>query len=455
MRALAFGSLLFLSLAGVGCSASDDDSGGGVASNDPNVTGCTGANCVPGASSGAANEPAPTHTDAKKNGDETGIDCGGPTAPKCGDGLGCAAASDCESAVCTSGKCQPASGTDGVKNGDETDLDCGGTKTGAPKCVAGKACNVHEDCASNGCGYDKKCALAASCAAHFGGDTCGEGEVGDPGAKHESCCTSLPIDTLPGPKLDKYLVTAGRMRQFIERTQGDVKSLMEKIGPGNPSWDASWNDMLPTNLDDAHYLLGENGQVTMPARAGCDMPSGGRTYWMSKQDLQDIGEDGEFAFPQDTLDQKALNCVDFYMLQALCIWDGGRLAKNAEIVAAWTAGENRVYPWGGAEMDLPDQSLTNWKYSYAFPEVYDKGNVVYVGAPGRFPGGYGKFGHADLAGLLMELTFDMTTVNGVVNDSWTGAGSWEGHGILTHAKAYGAVQAGRAYWAAGGRCAHD
>ena len=50
----------------------------------------------------------------------------------------------------------------------------------------------------------------------FGGDTCGSGETGAPGAKHESCCTSIAVPRPAadgGPyTLDKYQITAGRMR---------------------------------------------------------------------------------------------------------------------------------------------------------------------------------------------------------------------------------------------------
>ncbi len=54
---------------------------------------------------GGTNPPAPTCTDGIQNGNETGIDCGGP------DCTPCAVASTC---------------TDGIQNGNETGIDCGG-----------------------------------------------------------------------------------------------------------------------------------------------------------------------------------------------------------------------------------------------------------------------------------------------------------------------------------------
>jgi len=49
----------------------------------------------------------PTCSDGKKNGNETGIDCGG-SCPRCADGQGCLSRDDCASGVCatgTSGTC--------------------------------------------------------------------------------------------------------------------------------------------------------------------------------------------------------------------------------------------------------------------------------------------------------------------------------------------------------------
>jgi hypothetical protein len=70
---------------------------------------------------------APTCMDGARNGNETGLDCGGlPSCPRCPTGQGCKVGSDCESGVCWAGACEPPKCTDGIKNGDEADWDCGG-----------------------------------------------------------------------------------------------------------------------------------------------------------------------------------------------------------------------------------------------------------------------------------------------------------------------------------------
>ncbi len=74
----------------------------------------------------------PTCTDGIKNGDETGIDCGGScapctVAPTCNDGI----KNGDETGIDCGGSCEPcivaSTCTDGIKNGNETGIDCGGS----------------------------------------------------------------------------------------------------------------------------------------------------------------------------------------------------------------------------------------------------------------------------------------------------------------------------------------
>src|SRR5690606_27330968 len=115
--------------------------------------------------------------------------------------------------------------------------------------------------------------------------------------------------------LDKYVVTAGRFRQFVERTNGNIRGWMQANAAQNPDWNASWNTMLPSNVAEANWLLGPTGNGTL--RRGCDLgASRGRTYWMSDAENKALGETGKHPFGKDVLDQKALNCVDFTMMAA-------------------------------------------------------------------------------------------------------------------------------------------
>ena len=435
---------------------------------EPSMSG--GSSGAPGESPDAGGA-SPSANDGIKNGDESDVDCGGSSPNRCTEGMACRVANDCADGVCTAGRCAAPSPTDGVKNGDETDVDCGGTK--APKCKVGQTCERHDDCTSNGCNYAKTCALAPSCAVHHGGDTCGAGLAGqdrDPNSPpdavaHESCCIALPVPMPDGTTqlVDKYLVTAGRMRAFIERYDGNLEKFIEDAKPKD-WWKDEWTEYLPGNMAEALFKLGPYPDEGF-TRQGCVMAPGGggaRTYWQPANNPAYPDEKQSYA--QDVLDEKALNCVEFFMLSAFCLWDGGHLAHSADLVAAWGPAK---YPWGDAPN--ADQSSTTamshvvhefgprfeGPYSYTWP-LDNLDQTAHIAPPGRKPLGKGPYGHMDLAGLMLPVTSGFGTApNGQSVPIWIHGGSWEAHEIYdTTEKRYYVANDSykRAYWAAGGRC---
>jgi len=268
------------------------------------ATDCANKSCIAGLCS------PPSATDGLQNGTESDVDCGGaaPTnAPKCDDGKSCKAASDCVSLSCGGdGKCAPPSSSDGIKNGTETDVDCGGgaptnaapcaatkgcvvptdcfwghcdanvcgghvpgTKDGdqtdidcggtqSPACDWYKGCNVAGDCTTKACGPDKKCLVGPSCNTVHGGNTCGFGEFGDGFKSHETCCKSLPVAGYADPEhngkkvyLDKYEITAGRMRTFVNAIaagNGGTPNIKGWLAAHRPAvkWNTGWEAFLPT-----------------------------------------------------------------------------------------------------------------------------------------------------------------------------------------------------------------
>lgn len=346
---------------------------------------------VPGCSSedppGQGNtvvETNPTCMNGLVDGDETGIDCGG------------ACVSDCSSPLPDGGPRTGPDGspvvgpnaTNGVKDADETDVDCGGAV--AAKCAEGKSCLVDQDC-EVGCNYAKKCVSAPSCKTHLGGDTCGKGEVDEPGTQHESCCRTLPVPgytdaSHPGKTvyLDKYEITAGRVRAFIEQlaaANGGVPDVKSWILANRPEiWDDAWNVFLPSGVDGdvvtiARRLLGDprpedNGETGNPGPGvilppATDQPRhmgtnyqfgsevyvdlhgnncgtyantyGFPTFWYPDDVLARDGQlprasglslAGQTIAAKDLLDVKSMNCITNAMLAAFCAWDGGQLATD-------------------------------------------------------------------------------------------------------------------------------
>ena len=199
-----------------------------------------------------------------------------------------------------------------------------------------------------------------SCAPGGPGITnCGPG-----GSGTESCCTSLEVtggtyyrtytsEADGGPtgeadpatvstfRLDKYLVTVGRFRQFVSEWSGgsgldggtgyeppagsgkhtylnSCKGLANSGDPGTyeTGWDATDDsNIAPTNIN-----------------LTCDPSYASYATWTNT------------AGSQENL---PINCVNWYESYAFCIWDGGFLPSEAEWEYAAAGGsQQREYPWG-------------------------------------------------------------------------------------------------------------
>ena len=117
-----------------------------------------------------------TCTDGLRNGNETGVDCGGGICPACSTGQACNVSSDCQTGICTAGLCKDPSCGDGLRNGAETGVDCGGGTCSA--CPTGEACNVGSDCQTNICNTGVCMGATCTDGVRNGGETgldCGGG----------------------------------------------------------------------------------------------------------------------------------------------------------------------------------------------------------------------------------------------------------------------------------------
>jgi hypothetical protein len=90
----------------------------------------------------------PQCNDQIRNGDETGLDCGG-SCGRCNIGDGCKIDGDCDDSNCTNGTCTAFACANGLIGEAETDIDCGGIE--CRKCSGGRQCVVDSDCFSGTC----------------------------------------------------------------------------------------------------------------------------------------------------------------------------------------------------------------------------------------------------------------------------------------------------------------
>jgi sulfatase modifying factor 1 len=182
--------------------------------------------------------------------------------------------------------------------------------------------------------------------------------------------------------LDKYEVTVGRFRKYVDAYVDNVTSAPAQGAGANPAipgsgWQSAWNwSLAPT-------------EATL--RAMLDSPNTTYDTWTNS--------------PGTTAQEsRAINMVEWAQAFAFCIWDGGRLPTESEREYAAAGGaENRLYPWGSAEPTC--------RYANFFPGAPCRpdapGGFGEVAPVGSFPAGNGKWGHADLAGNVEEWALDV------------------------------------------------
>jgi formylglycine-generating enzyme required for sulfatase activity len=189
-----------------------------------------------------------------------------------------------------------------------------------------------------------------------------------------------------GFRLDKYLVTVGRFRQFVL------------------AWKGGW---LPAAGSGKHTHLNEGNGLS--ATGGGYEPG-----WVASDDANVTPTDANLTCKDSfdtwtstagTHEDLPINCVTWQEAYAFCIWDGGFLPSEAEWEYAAAGGaEQRAYPWGPTDPGKDNQYAVDACY---FPS--GAGTCVGVAniAPvGTATAGAGRWGQLDLAGDLWEWTAD-------------------------------------------------
>lgn len=179
------------------------------------------------------------------------------------------------------------------------------------------------------------------------------------------------LATVASFALDKYEVTVGRFRRFVE----DYDAWHVTANPPNPRENAG-----------AHPIAANTGwsaaaSALLPADAAALMTSLKNSPYQTWTDA--VETTAAEAYP--------INCVSGYTAFAFCIWDGGRLPTEAEWEYAAAGGvQNRLYPWGSEPPDATRVAST--------PQTVVGSRLA--------TGGAGYFGHADLSGYMWQWTID-------------------------------------------------
>jgi formylglycine-generating enzyme required for sulfatase activity len=234
------------------------------------------------------------------------------------------------------------------------------------------------------------------------------------GATSESCCTSLDVPggayyrtydsddgtlatdggpsgeadpaTISGFRLDKYLVTVGRFRQFVNAWNGG-SGYTPAAGSGKHTDLNGGQGLANTATRFGNY---EPGWVTVddsnidPTDTNLASCSGGTVTWTSTAGSQE---------------NMPIDCVNWYEAYAFCIWDGGFLPSEAEWEYAAAGGNQQLeYPWGSMDPGTNSQ--------YAIYDFYYTSNPGGIASVGTATLGAGLWGQLDLAGEVFEWTLD-------------------------------------------------
>lgn len=344
---------------------------------------------VPDASTSDSGADASDAADASVPVDAADAADAAPPPPTCGVGLpalcmpgeACRSGDDCEG-LCTGNVCDLPSHTDGKLSPSlgETAIDCGGPDAVADpavRCENAIACMVDTDCKSSACSpKTSTCVAALSCAIPTGAsvsgiETCGAGETGAPGATGDSCCASLPLPVTTTRRLDKYEITAGRIRRFVQAVtatygEANIRDWAKTYAAANPGSqleqiDTSFPglfDILPNTAAPAARLslvtaLGLFAVDPINTLDGCYVANGaeGHSTYHWNAATRSVFRLPARVHSQATLDEKPINCTMSLMYMAFCAWDGGELARMTDYREVWgnnpqnIAAGNIYVPW--------------------------------------------------------------------------------------------------------------
>lgn len=253
-------------------------------------------------------------------------------------------------------------------------------------------------------------------------------DCGPGGSGTESCCTSLEVTggtyyrtydqaiddagyntlvlgadgspaeeadpaTVSSFRLDKYLVTVGRFRQFVS-AWNDGKGYTPPAGAGKHA-----------HLNDGNGLAATGGGYE-PGWIASDDPRVAPTASSLTSSVT-----ATWTPSAGSLENLPINLVNWWEAYAFCIWDGGFLPSEAEWeYAAYGGSQQRLYPWGSEDPGRASQYAIYFGYfSVARTGIPGLGNIAAVGFASL---GAGLWGQLDLVGNLAEWNLDWWAMYG-------------------------------------------
>jgi formylglycine-generating enzyme required for sulfatase activity len=209
--------------------------------------------------------------------------------------------------------------------------------------------------------------------------------------------------TISDFRLDKYEVTVGRFRKFVDAWVGGWRpsagsgkhthlnggsGLTKTAGGDESGWDAAWAAYVgaPATTGTVPTGPGATTKASWDTNLSC-----GATYatWTASAGANE---------------KRPQNCLSWYDMHAFCIWDGGFLPSEAEWEYATAGGsEERTYAWGNT---VPGSNASLAIYGCYYNGTGSCTGVTNIAAVGSVAAGAGKWGQLDLAGNVWEWNLD-------------------------------------------------
>jgi formylglycine-generating enzyme required for sulfatase activity len=206
-----------------------------------------------------------------------------------------------------------------------------------------------------------------------------------------------------GFRLDKYLVTVGRYRRFVNAWDGGAGA------SGGAGFEPDAGSGKHT------YLNGGQGLVAVGEDAGLEYEPG----WLATDDVN-VSPPSHVACgaPYDTWtdagasqENLPINCVVWAEAYAFCIWDGGFLPSEAEWAFAAAGGSQQlIYPWGSTDPGAANlyaiYGSDNASCYYPGPGLANCSGVSNLAPVGSAPMGAALWGQLDMGGEVFEWALD-------------------------------------------------